>query len=61
MNHYAEVEKNTSLKLQRLAKTETHTIWQRRIETLNEEIKALSTENEKLKAKMANASVGDAL
>ena len=33
----------------------------KRIETLNEEIKALSSENEKLKAKMANASVGDVM
>lgn len=43
-----------------VAKTEPNNLV-KRIETLNEEIKALSSENEKLKAKMANASVGEVM
>lgn len=59
MNHYADVEKKLH-EAAKVAKTEPNNLV-KRIETLNEEIKALSSENEKLKAKMANASVGDVM
>ena len=59
MNHYADVEKKLH-ETAKVAKTEPNNLV-KRIETLNEEIKALSSENEKLKAKMANASVGDVM
>lgn len=59
MKHYADVEKKLH-EAAKVAKTEPNNLV-KRIETLNEEIKALSSENEKLKAKMANASVGDVM
>lgn len=59
MKHYADVEKKLH-EAAKVAKTEPNNLVMR-IETLNEEIKALSSENEKLKAKMANASVGDVM
>ena len=59
MNHYADMEKKLH-EAAKVAKTEPNNLV-KRIETLNEEIKALSSENEKLKAKMANASVGDVM
>ena len=59
MKHYADVEKKLH-EAAKVAKTEPKNLV-KRIETLNEEIKALSSENEKLKAKMANASVGDVM
>ena len=59
MKHYADVEKKLH-EAAKVAKTEPSNLV-KRIETLNEEIKALSSENEKLKAKMANASVGDVM
>ena len=59
MKHYADVEKKLH-ESAKVAKTEPNNLV-KRIETLNEEIKALSSENEKLKAKMANASVGDVM
>ena len=59
MKHYADVEKKLH-EAAKVAKTEPNNLV-KRIETLNEEIKALSAENEKLKAKMANASVGDVM
>ena len=59
IKHYADVEKKLH-EAAKVAKTEPNNLV-KRIETLNEEIKALSSENEKLKAKMANASVGDVM
>ena len=59
MKHYADVEKKLH-EAAKVAKTEPNNLV-KRIETLNEEIKALSSENEKLKAKMANASAGDVM
>ena len=59
MKHYADVEKKLH-EAAKVAKTEPNNLV-KRIETLNEEIKALSSENEKLKEKMANASVGDVM
>ncbi len=59
MKHYADVEKKLH-EAAKVAKTEPNNLV-KRIETLNEEIKSLSSENEKLKAKMANASVGDVM
>lgn len=59
MKYYADVE-NTLNEAAKTAKSEPHTLV-KKIRSLNDEIKALSSENEKLKAKMANESVGDVL
>lgn len=59
MKYYADVEKKLH-EAAKTAKTEPNNLV-KKIEALNDEIKALSGENEKLKAKMANASVGDVM
>ena len=59
MKYYADVEKKLH-EAAKMAKTEPNNLV-KKIEALNEEIKTLSGENEKLKAKMANASVGDVM
>ena len=59
MKYYAEIE-NTLYEAAKIAKSEPNGL-AKKIQSLNDEIKALSSENEKLKAKMANDSVGDVL
>lgn len=59
MKYYAEIE-NTLNEAAKIAKSEPNGL-AKKIQSLNDEIKALSSENEKLKAKMANDSVGDVL
>lgn len=59
MKYYADMEK-TLHEAAKIAKSEPNAL-AKKIQSLNDEIKALSSENEKLKAKMANASVGDVL
>ncbi len=59
MKYYANIEKE----LNEAAKTAKTTPAElvKKIESLNSELKKLSSENEKLKAKMANESVGDVM
>ena len=59
MKYYADME-NALIEAAKIAKTEPHTL-ANKIHSLNDEIKALTSENEKLKAKIANESVGDVL
>lgn len=59
MKYYAEIE-NTLNEAAKIAKSEPNGL-AKKIQSLHDEIKALSSENEKLKAKMANDSVGDVL
>ena len=59
MKYYAEIE-NTLNEAAKIAKSEPNGL-AKKIQSLHDEIKALSSENEKLKAKMANNSVGDVL
>lgn len=59
MKHYEEVEAQL-VKAAKTAKT-TPASLSSRIESLLEEIKTLNSENEKLKSKLANDSVGDVL
>ena len=59
MKHYAEVEEELH-EAAKAAKT-TPAPLTSRIEALLEEIKALSSENEKLKSKLANDSLGDVM
>lgn len=59
MKYYADMEK-TLHEAAKIAKSEPSGL-AKKIQSLNDEIKALSSENEKLKAKMANDSVGDVL
>ncbi len=59
MKYYADMEK-TLLEAAKIAKSEPNAL-AKKIQSLHDEIKALSSENEKLKAKMANDSVGDVL
>ncbi|MCI8955741.1 MAG: alanine--tRNA ligase [Eubacterium sp.] len=59
MKYYAEMEE-TLHEAAKIAKSEPNGL-AKKIQSLHDEIKALSSENEKLKAKMANESVGDVL
>ena len=59
MKHYAEVEEEFH-EAAKAAKTTPASLTSR-IEALLEEIKALSSENEKLKSKLANDSLGDVM
>ena len=59
MKYYADME-NALIEAAKIAKTEPHTL-ANKIHSLNDEIKALTSENEKLTAKIANESVGDVL
>ncbi len=59
MKYYADMEK-TLHEAAKIAKSEPNGL-AKKIQSLHDEIKALSSENEKLKAKMANDSVGDVL
>lgn len=59
MNYYAEVERELEAAA-KAAKTTTASLISR-IEAMQEELKALHSENEKLKSKLANDSVGDVL
>ncbi|MGN0327762.1 MAG: alanine--tRNA ligase [Lachnospira sp.] len=58
IKHYAELE-NLIEEASRAAKTESGQLV-RRINAMNDEIKSLSSENEKLKAEIANNALGDA-
>ena len=57
LKYYAQMEKELN-NAAKAAKTDTASLV-KKIETMQEEIKALHSENEKLKSKMANASLGD--
>ena len=57
MQHYAQVEKNLD-KAAKAAKTEPEKLV-KKILSLQDELKAVQSENEKLKAKLANEAVGD--
>lgn len=59
MNHYKEVE-NELHEAAKLAKT-TPAALSSKIESMLEEIKTLHAENEKLKSKLANDSLGDVM
>ncbi len=59
MKYYAEIEKMLN-EAAKIAKSEPNGL-AKKIQSLHDEIKTLSSENEKLKAKMANDSVGDVL
>ena len=59
IKHFEEMEKLLN-EAAKAAKSDTHNLT-KKIHSLNDEIKSLSSENEKLKAKLANESVGDAL
>ncbi len=59
MKFYKEVEEHL-YEAAKIAKTEPFSLG-KKIQTLNDEIKALHSENEKLKAKLANDSVGDVM
>ncbi len=59
LKYYAQLEREL-LQAAKAAKT-TPSELVKKIQSMTDEIKLLSGENEKLKAKMANASVGDAL
>ena len=58
MKHYESIEEEMNLAA-KVAKTEPIALV-KKIEAMQEEIKALMSENEKLKSKIANASVGNA-
>lgn len=57
MKHYAEVE-NTLNEAAKAAKAEPSQLI-KKIQSIQEELKSLQSENEKLKAKLANEAVGD--
>lgn len=59
IKHFEEMEKLLN-EAAKAAKSDAHNLT-KKIHLLNDEIKSLSSENEKLKAKLANESVGDAL
>jgi alanyl-tRNA synthetase len=59
LEYYRKLE-NLVEEASKLAKTESSQLLHK-ITAMNEEIKALSSENEKLKAKLANSSVGDVM
>ena len=59
IKHFEEMEKLLN-EAANAAKSDAHNLT-KKIHSLNDEIKSLSSENEKLKAKLANESVGDAL
>lgn len=59
MKYYKEVEKHFN-EAAKIAKSEPFAL-AKKIQALNDEIKSLSSENEKLKAKLANDSVGDVM
>ena len=59
IKHFEEMEKLLN-EAAKAAKSDAHNLT-KKIHSLNDEIKSLSSENEKLKAKLANESVGDAL
>lgn len=59
IKHFEEME-NLLNEATKAAKSDAHNLT-KKIHSLNDEIKSLSSENEKLKAKLANESVGDAL
>lgn len=59
MKYYADMEK-TLHEAAKIAKSEPNAL-AKKIQLLHDEIKSLSSENEKLKAKMAHDSVGDVL
>ncbi len=59
MKYYADMEK-TFHEAAKIAKSEPNAL-AKKIQSLHDEIKSLSSENEKLKAKMANDSIGDVL
>ena len=59
IRHFEEMEKLLN-EAAKAAKSDAHNLT-KKIHSLNDEIKSLSSENEKLKAKLANESVGDAL
>ncbi len=59
IKHFEEMEKLLN-EAAKAAKSDAHHLT-KKIHSLNDEIKSLSSENEKLKAKLANESVGDAL
>ena len=59
IKHFEEIEKLLN-EAAKAAKSDAHNLT-KKIHSLNDEIKSLSSENEKLKAKLANESVGDAL
>ena len=57
MNYYAQIEKQLRVAAQ-TAKAEPANL-EKKIQSMQEEIKALHSENEKLKAKLANEAAGD--
>ena len=59
IKHFEEMEKLLN-EAAKAAKSDAHNLT-KKIHSLNDEIKSLSSENEKLRAKLANESVGDAL
>ena len=59
IKHFEEMEKLLN-EAAKAAKSDAHNLT-KKIHSLNDEIKSLSSKNEKLKAKLANESVGDAL
>lgn len=59
MEHYRELEEYLN-EAAKIAKSEPFAL-AKKIQSLNDEIKALMSENEKLKAKLANESVGDVM
>lgn len=59
MKHYREVEEHLN-EAAKIAKSEPFAL-AKKIQSLNDEIKALMSENEKLKAKLANEAVGDVM
>ncbi|MFQ9515465.1 MAG: alanine--tRNA ligase [Eubacterium sp.] len=59
MKHYQEMEK-AFYEAAKIAKSEPFGL-SKKIQSLNDEIKSLISENEKLKAKLANESVGDVM
>ena len=59
LEHYAKIEEELN-EAAKTAKTEPSLLL-KKIEAMQEEIKALNSENEKLKSKIANASMGDVM
>ncbi len=59
MKYYKEIE-DQLIEAAKMAKSEPSAL-AKKIQSLNDEIKALNSENEKLKAKLANDSVGDVM
>ena len=59
MKHYKEVEEKLN-EAAKIAKSEPFAL-SKKIQSMNDEIKALMSENEKLKAKLANEAVGDVM